>query len=244
MPINLEKFQSWFTDGPYLTRVKPESSALLIVDMTYICCDREYGVGAILKAKGAEAAGEYFYDRIDSLLIPNQNKLAAFFREKGIPVIYLTFSSARKDARDLYPLGLIADMESKRHETDLFSAKNAGIDIMGIVGGLDVLEGDMAINKLSSGAFYTSNLDATLRNMGIKTLFFAGVCTNMCVESTAREAVDRGYNAIIIEDACATYKKEWQEATCEIFEMIFGAVLTADEVMSEYPWDKWPGYDL
>ena len=244
MPVNTEKFHSWFTEGPYITKIEPEKSALLIIDMTYICTHREYGVGAILKSKNAEGTGQYFYDRIEKELIQNQNKLAAFFREHGMPVVFLTFSPVRKDAKDLYPLGYIADLESRKYQTDLFSTENNDLDIMGIREELNVQEEDMVINKLSSGAFYTSNLDATLRNMGIKTLFFTGVCTNMCVESTAREAVDRGYNAIIIEDACATYKKEWQDATCEIFEMIFGAVFSTDEVLSDYPWDDWSAYEL
>jgi len=240
----MEKFKSWFTEGPYITKVEPERSALLVIDMTYISAHRDYGVGAILKTKGAEATGQYFYDRIENELIPNQSQLIDFFRGHEMPVIFMTFSPTRKDARDLYPLGYIADLESRKHDTDLFSTEDSDLDIMGVRDDLDMQEGDMLINKLSSGAFYTSNLDATLRFMGIKTLFFTGVCTNMCVESTAREAVDRGYNAVIIEDACATYKQEWQEATCEIFEMIFGAVFSTEEVISEYPWDTWSAYEL
>lgn len=241
MPVDYRMFDEWITNGPCITKIYPESSALIIVDMTYISSHRDYGVGAVLKSKKTNL-GDYFYDRVEQMLIPNQNKLADFFREKGMPVIFLTFAPVRSDVRDLYPLGQVADIESRKREIDLFNAENQ--KILGVVEELKIEEGDMVINKLSSGAFYTSALDATLRNMGMKTLFFTGVCTNMCVESTAREAVDRGYNAILVDDATATYKPEWQKSTGEIFSLIFGATFQTADVMREYPWSDWGKYDL
>ncbi|MEI6101586.1 MAG: isochorismatase family cysteine hydrolase [Eubacteriales bacterium] len=241
MPIDYRMFDEWITNGPCITKIHAESSALIIVDMTYISSGRNAGVGEILKSKKTDF-GNYFYDRCEQFLIPNQNKLAEFFRASNMPVIFLTFSPVRRDARDLYPLGQVAEIESRNRAIDLFNTDNK--KIMGIVDELKIVEGDMVINKLSSGAFYTSPLDATLRNMGIKTLFFTGVCTNMCVESTAREAVDRGYNAILIDDATATYKPEWQKSTCEIFSLIFGATFNTQDVIDEFPWSEWGKYDL
>lgn len=239
MPVDLSIFDEWITNGPCITRIEPEKSALIIVDMTYISSHREYGVGAVLKSKGTDF-GDYFYDRVEDMVLPNQEKLAAFFRGKGIPVIFLTFSPVRADARDLYPLGRITDRDSRKDGIDLFNTENH--KAIGIREELSVEPGDMVINKLSSGAFYTSNLDATLRNMEIKTLFFTGVCTNMCVESTAREAVDRGYNAILVDDACATYKEEWQRNTAEIFQLIYGVTCNTQDVVDEYPWNLWARY--
>lgn len=241
MPFDYSMYDEWFTYGPYLSKVYPKSSALIIVDMTYISSHRDYGVGAILKSKNTNA-GDYFYDRVEKMLIPNQNRLADFFREQGMPVIFLTFAPGRADGKDLYPLGQISDIESQKNNLDLFVAEDE--KTLGVVDELKMCEGDMLINKLSSGAFYTSNLDATLRFMGIKTLFFTGVCTNMCVESTAREAVDRGYNAILIDDATATYRESWQKSTCEIFNLIFGVTVNTNDVIGEYPWSEWGKYDL
>lgn len=241
MPVDYRMFDEWITNGPCITKIHPESSALIIVDMTYISSHRDYGVGAILKSKNTNS-GNYFYDRVENLLIPNQNKLADFFRSHHMPVIFLTFAPTRKDSRDLYPLGQVADIESRKKSIDLFNTDNQ--KILGVVEELKIKENDMVINKLSSGAFYTSALDAMLRNMGMKTLFFTGVCTNMCVESTAREAVDRGYNAILIDDATATYRAEWQKSTCEIFSLIFGATVDTQDVTDEYPWSDWGKYDL
>ncbi len=241
MPFDYSMYDEWFTNGPYISKVYPKSSALIIVDMTYISSHRDYGVGAILKAKNTNA-GDYFYDRVENMLIPNQNRLADFFREKRMPVIFLTFAPNRADGKDLYPLGQISDMESCENDLDLFTADNKRV--LGVVDELKMREGDMLINKLSSGAFYTSNIDATLRFMGIKTLFFTGVCTNMCVESTAREAVDRGYNAVLVDDATATYRESWQRSTCEIFNLIFGVTVNTKDVLEEYPWKGWGKYDL
>ena len=72
--------------------------------------------------------------------------------------------------------------------------------------------------------------------MGIETLFFTGVGTNMCVESTLREAVDRNYNCIIVEDACATYDQESHNATIKIIGDVFGKARSTDRVIKEYPW--------
>lgn len=237
MPIDFKKFDKWFTHRPYFTEIVPEKTALVIVDMTYISAHEDYGVGEILKYKNASETGRYFYDRVENTLIPNQKKLADFFRKNNMPVIYLTFSPIRKDGKDLYPLGQITQRENEKIGIGFFDAENE--KILGIREELEVKEEDMVINKLSNGAFYTSSFDAALRNMGITTLFFAGVCTNMCVESTAREAVDRGYNVILIDDATATYKEEWQRATCEIFEMIFGTCVNTEDVIADYPWTQY-----
>jgi nicotinamidase-related amidase len=63
-------------------------------------------------------------------------------------------------------------------------------------------------------------------------LFMVGVSTNMCVETTAREAADRGYAVTLVEDACATTHKELHEGTMRNFARFFGKVRATDEVLA------------
>ena len=60
-----------------------------------------------------------------------------------------------------------------------------------------------------------------------------GVSTNMCVDTTAREAADRGYGVTLIEDACATTHEDLHDAAITNFQRLFGRVISADEAMAE-----------
>ena len=62
-------------------------------------------------------------------------------------------------------------------------------------------EGDLVVHKKTFGAFNSSNLDDVLREHGIDTLVICGISTNCCVETTARDAADRGYGVVIVDEA-------------------------------------------
>ena len=87
----------------------------------------------------------------------------------------------------------------------------------------------IASGRIGASGFAGSNLDAILRNNGIETLFLTGYATNVCVESTLREAHDRGYNAYVVSDAVSAFTRE-QKAFFETHIVHhFGALLCADE---------------
>jgi biuret amidohydrolase len=67
--------------------------------------------------------------------------------------------------------------------------------------------------------------------MGIDGLIIAGVVTNVCVETTARDAADRGYKCILVDDACAAQSQEFHDSTLRTFAMVFGKVRTTSEVI-------------
>ena len=71
--------------------------------------------------------------------------------------------------------------------------------------------GEPVIDKPGKGAFYQTDLDLMLRNRGIDTLFVCGVTTEVCVNTTVREANDRGYRCIVLSDCCASYFPEFHE---------------------------------
>ncbi len=71
-----------------------------------------------------------------------------------------------------------------------------------------VQDGDIVIVKRQWGAFYGTGLDQQLRRRGIRTIMIGGIATNIGVESTAREAFDRGYEMVFVEDAMSTISPE------------------------------------
>ncbi|MGC2122721.1 MAG: isochorismatase family cysteine hydrolase [Xanthobacteraceae bacterium] len=89
------------------------------------------------------------------------------------------------------------------------------------------LENEPVIDKPGKGAFYQTDLDLMLRNRGIDTLFVAGVTTEVCVNTTVREANDRGFRCIVLSDCCGSYFPEFHAAGLAMIKAqggIFGSV--------------------
>jgi nicotinamidase-related amidase len=90
---------------------------------------------------------------------------------------------------------------------------------------------EIIVNKSSSGVFPVTNLDRLLRNMGITTLVFTGTSTNGCVESAVRDAVDLGYDVVIVSDACAAGTFETHERALACLEGVLTRVLSTQQVV-------------
>ena len=80
-------------------------------------------------------------------------------------------------------------------------------------------------------ASYSTMLDQTLRNMGVESLIVSGVTTDVCVETTARDAADRGFQVIIVEDACTAFSEDLHRAALQAFSLAFGRVRKTQEVV-------------
>lgn len=97
-----------------------------------------------------------------------------------------------------------------------------------------VPRGNEYLVKGRSGASVLKNstLDPFLRNNGINTLFFMGFATHVCVESSLREAHDLGYNAYIVEDACAAFEQEQHDHVLKHVVHHFGESITTESLIS------------
>ncbi|MGA0533881.1 cysteine hydrolase family protein [Hansschlegelia sp. KR7-227] len=103
-----------------------------------------------------------------------------------------------------------------------------------IIPELAPLAGEPVIDKPGKGAFYQTDLELMLRNRGIDTLFVCGVTTEVCVNTTVREANDRGYRCVVIADACASYFPEFHAAGLAMIKAqggIFGWVSQSSAVV-------------
>ena len=76
--------------------------------------------------------------------------------------------------------------------------------------------GEIVIDKPGKGAFYATGLQAELQRLGVTQLVFAGVTTEVCVQTTMREANDRGYDSLLVEEATASYFPAFKAATIEM----------------------------
>ena len=104
-----------------------------------------------------------------------------------------------------------------------------------IVAELYPLQDEPVIDKPGKGAFYQTDLELMLRNRGIDTLFVAGVTTEVCVNTTVREANDRGFHCIVLADCCASYFPEFHEAGLAMIKAqggIFGSVAGSQPLLA------------
>jgi nicotinamidase-related amidase len=89
------------------------------------------------------------------------------------------------------------------------------------------IAGEPVIDKPGKGAFYQTDLELMLRNRAIDTLFVCGVTTEVCVNTTMREANDRGFRCIVLSDCCASYFPEFHDMGLRMIKAqggIFGSV--------------------
>ena len=95
------------------------------------------------------------------------------------------------------------------------------------------IKNEIVISKGASGVFNATAIDQILRNMGIDTLLMTGVITNYCVETAVRDAGDRGYNVVLVDDACAAMSEEHQKLALEILAGVYCVVKDTTQVIHE-----------
>jgi nicotinamidase-related amidase len=202
---------------PYSFEFVPAETALLIIDM-----QRDF-----LEPGGF---GEMLGNDVSQLrrtIEPNKKLLAAW-RGAGLQVMH-TREGHRPDLTDLPPAKKIRG----RSATCIGDSGPMGRILVRGEAGHDIipelypLPSEPVIDKPGKGAFYQTDLDLMLRNRGIDTLFVCGVTTEVCVNTTVREANDRGFRCIVLSDCCASYFPEFHEMGLAMIKAqggIFGSV--------------------
>jgi nicotinamidase-related amidase len=206
-----------------LGEIIPEETALIIVDMQKYQVKKGYATYNSLE-KLASGVMDYFINEVERRVIPNIRDLIHFCHEVGITVIYTKFSSFMPDGSDFS-----RNIKTLNHTTKTLIGENGFPYILSpnsdIIDELKPEEEDFVLQKNTSGAFISTRLDSFLRNMGIETVLVSGVVTNFCVHSTAREAVDYGFQTVIVEDCCAAWSEEIHTSILKSFGLIYGYIL-------------------
>lgn len=205
-------------------RLSPEHTALVIVDLQYASGSRTHGLGRRLEESGRAEEGDYRFTRIETSVVPNVQRLLETARKTGTRVVYLTVGSELPDYSDL-----------PRHMRGLaeWVGNTAGGREHEILDEVKPGPGELVLNKTTTSGFNSAPLDHALRAFGVRSVVITGISTNSCVETTARDAADLGYETLVVEDACGAARQEYHDATLVSIRRQFGRVATTDEVIAE-----------
>ena len=203
-------------------KIDPDGAALLLIDMQ----------NDILHENGKLAAsgvGVWKFAK-EAGTIPNTRKMIEIARKNGIPVIYVKMVF-RPDYADM---GLVqfspCTLYKMIKKGEVFKEGTWGAEY---VGELKPEAGDYVVVKRRMNAFYNTDLETLLRGLWRSTLLICGVITNFCVEATVRGAVDRDFDAIVLEDCTASESKEMQEFPMKTIFPMLGVVTTTEELVIE-----------
>lgn len=198
-----------------------DKTAFMIIDMQRDFC----AVGGFGESLGNDITPT-------ASIIPTVRKLLDAAREKKMTIIH-TREGHRADLSDLPPA-------KKRRSTAIGEEGPMGrILIRGeyghdIVDELQPIEGEIVLDKPGKGAFYQTDLHLILQNRDIESLILCGVTTHVCVHTTVREANDRGYECLVIEDGTAAFDILDQEAAIRMINQqggIFGWTTTSENLL-------------
>lgn len=193
--------------------VNRKKAALVVIDMQNFVCE----------SKGSSAEG------LDEVIL-NINRMVDLCHERNIPVIWVrhnfTVEGGKNDA-GLYPefhkKPLSAEITNLSHGTRINDKLNFDKN----------LDHEVFKNRYSAFRSSSRGLETVLKEVGRTQLIFAGAMTNVCVESTIRDAMQLDYEVIVARDATAAINKIIKEASLMNIGLFFGDVCYTKEVMAE-----------
>jgi nicotinamidase-related amidase len=199
---------------PYPFQFEPARAAVVMIDM-----QRDF----ILKSGFGETLG----NDVSRLApcVPVARELLDWCRERGMLIIHTKEAHAAN----------LSDCPQSKLNRGLPNLRIGDIGSMGrilidgevgsdFVEELTPLPGEVVIVKPGKGAFYATRLGGILAEHGITHLLIGGVTTEVCVQSTMREANDRGYECLLVEDATESYFPQFKQATLEMIRAQGGIV--------------------
>jgi ureidoacrylate peracid hydrolase len=195
-------------------RLDPKRTALIVIDMQTVFCAPD-SPAEVPASRG---------------IVGPINGLTAELRELGVPVIWVLHSNSRiggKSDWELFFNTIVADEVRERTLESLTAEKQT------VWSGLVTGQADHTVlkNRYSALIPGSSPLERVLRGMGIDTILVAGTKTNICCESTARDAMMLDFKVVLVEDCCAALSDDEHRAALENIIQQFGDVMTADEVL-------------
>lgn len=189
-----------------LINIDPPTTALVLIDLQH---------GIVAMNVGPHSSAQ---------VVANASRLARKFRVSCSPVVLVTVGN-REDGGDILRPNTDAPAPAGVKRPDNWSE---------VVPEIGVTATDIRIMKRQWGAFYGTELDLQLRRRGIKTIVLAGLSTNVGVESTARDAYERGYDQVFVEDAMASPTPEAHANTLKYIFPRIGRIRSTDEVLASF----------
>ena len=166
-------------------------------------------------------------------IVPNINRLSAALRKLGVQVIWVTHANSSPGGMSDWS-GFFDNFVADDVRTKTIEGLEPGAEGQKIWPDLNVAATDAQIfkNRYSALISGASSLERQLRSQGIDTILIAGTKTNVCCESTARDAMMLDFKTVMLSDCCAALSDEEHRATLETFIQQFGDVMTVDEALA------------
>jgi len=192
----------------------PKKTALVVIDMQETFC----APGS--PAEVASSRG----------IVGPINTVARALRELGGAVIFVLHANSQFGEKSDWELFFNNVVSGEVREKTIESLSPGRQKIWQ---GLEQGNGDITVfkNRYSALISGASNLERVLRNLGVDTLLIAGTKTNVCCESTARDAMMLDFKTVMLSDCCATLSDDEHRAALETFIQQFGDVMTGEEAI-------------
>jgi len=220
-------FPEWFMPWPSFD-VDWSRAGLVVIDYQNYSSNPDCGVANMLVEQFPKVA-EYYLPRIRETVTCARRLLDAF-RQNNREIVFTRHGALLKDGRDMIARRRKRDDDSVA-STDRPTLWSKGSFEHQIVAQLAPLDDELVIDKNASSAFNGTGIDQLLRNLNLETLVIVGMATDMCVETTARDAADRGYNVIVVEDAVATFFAEHHLAALSALARVYTQVWSSEQVL-------------
>lgn len=180
----------------------PAQSALLFIDVQNFGAHRQGAEFDRLSAAEIDEKYGYYFAQLETVALPNMQRLQAACRAAGIEVMYTVIESLTRDGRD----------RSLDYKITGFHVPKGSWDAK-VLDAIAPGDDEIVLPKTSSSVFISTHIDYVLRNLGVRQLVIAGLVTDQCVESAVRDACDLGYLVTLVTDACAAYSQERHDNT-------------------------------
>ncbi|MFL5304255.1 MAG: cysteine hydrolase family protein [Polyangia bacterium] len=216
---------------PWNGDLRPANTALIVIDMQTDFC----GKGGYIDLLGYDIS-------ITRAVVPQIQAVLAKMRAGGYHILH-TREGHRPD---------LADLPANKRWRSRQTKDGVGIGDRGPAGrvlvrgepGWDIipelapLAGETIIDKPGKGSFYATDLDMILRQRGIANIILTGITTDVCVHTTMRDANDRGYECLLVEDCCAATDVGNHHAAVKMVKMqngVFGSVSNSRALIEALP---------
>lgn len=203
--------------------IDKEKTALLIIDMQHVFITRPTYENPTKEEQREAERWEQYFKAIDEVVVPNNQKLLAAFRERGMEVCFAKIQCQKKNGAD----------RSLDHKATGYNelCLPPGTASAEIVPELMPMEDEIVVTKTTDSALTGTPLRLWLQNMGIDTVVCTGVLTDQCVSGTVRSLADESFKVWLIEDACRASTQRIQDNELEILNNIYCHVINTKELL-------------
>ena len=199
--------------------LKPDQSALLFINVQNFAAHRDGAEFDGLPPDDFAQKYGWFFDQLDTYVIPNMQAIQSACRTAGVEVMYTTIESLTLDGRD----------RSLDYKITGFNVPKGSWDGK-VVDQIAPVGDEIILPKSSSSVFVSTHIDYVLRNLGVKQIVISGLITDQCVESAIRDACDLGYLVTQVTDACLTYTQDRHDHSLQTIKGYCRQVTTAELV--------------